>query len=294
MADEAADKKRPQVDVAQRAAAVPGAEGPLAWEREQPELRRILASEGNCREAPAPPFPIVISGAAGSSGCHIQRDGEEEGSGEEEEVVPGSASPWSTSFFPFFLQEPNLFGEPDPFRFLRWSHPELFEPLALGDLSPFRISLMPLNPLSQTLLQPQQPDFLNFQPPAPTGSGGAAPTVPGSATLYSLGPARFRVVLEGNGPQLPPDLAAEEMRFRAFIGEDISPSTGTMVKAIIKNILTQTEPGRQILSGISGVIGASGEEESGFSWNFNIDLLPAPILEGEAPAVQLMLEAHWP
>jgi hypothetical protein len=295
MADEATDKKRP-APVVQRPVMPAGAAGPLAWEREQPELRRLLTGEGACREAAPSPFPIVITDAAGSAAGRIQRQDGEEGNGPEEEaeVAPGSTSPEGISFFPFQFQEPNLFGEPEPFRFLRLTHPELFEPLALGDLSPFRISLMPLNPFSQALLQPQQPSFLNFQPPAPVSSGAAAPTVPGSATLYSLGPARFRVVFEENGPQLPPELAEEETRFRALMGEDVSPGTGTMVKAIVKNLLTQTEPGRQILSSIGSVIGSSEEEGSGFSWNLNIDVLPAPVLEGELPAVQLMLEAHWP
>jgi hypothetical protein len=220
-------------------------------------------------------------------GNQIQRDNDETPGAEE---TPGETQ---LPALDFRLTPSSTLWEPRFKRMLRLV-PPLVNPLERGDVSRFRTRIDPLSPDARDLLETTPPWL---QPP-PTQEGGAesSPAVPGSATLYSAGPARFRLVFEEPSLQLPESVREAEARYERNLGTAPSSQldTGAMITGLIKNFLTQTPPGRQILQGLRRVIGgAEREETSGLSVNLNLDVLPAPILEGEPPRFMLNLEGRW-
>ncbi len=218
----------------------------------------------------------------------IQRD---EPAGEEERA---GTAPGELRLPDFRLDLPGIPGDRER-RFHRMLNliPPLRNPLESGDVNHFNLSLLPLSPGAGILFQPRAP----WLPPSTsrTGAGATAskPSVPGSVTLFSVGPAKFRIVFEEPGIELPEFARESEERFRGVMtGEPPRRyNTGDMIKGLIKNFLTQTPPGQQILRRMGGLLG--GGEEGAPSVHLNLDLLPGPVLEGHPPAFSVGIEAHW-
>ena len=161
--------------------------------------------------------------------------------------------------------------------------PDLFELMLTGNIPSARYNLFSLTPWADTLLDPT-PWWLLMPPPS--AEEESAPSVPGGATLFSAGPARFRVLFEQ--PSIPEPESLQ--RINAILNPPSGLDTGGMIKGLITAFLTTTPPGKQILRGITGALGSSEESSGGASFHIDLNLLPTPILQGEPPAFQLMFE----
>lgn len=235
----------------------------------------------------------------------VQREGEEATSGE----TP-SESPVTLPNIDLTLRD-----TPGRFSLGRLLHlaPPLIDPLASSDPSPFQVRFLPLDPLTSQVTQ-SRPPWL--EPLPPQQQQASTPSLPSSATLFSHGPFRFRLIFEEPSITLPEQLQEEEARYRAIEqgqplpgpseGETRPGATGQgqpspeldvgrMIKGLVGSFLTTTEPGRAILDGLGRVTGATGaaSSPSGPSWHLNLDLLPTPILEGQPPMIYIGVEGRF-
>ena len=148
--------------------------------------------------------------------------------------------------------------------------------------------LAPLNPTSRSRIFPNIPTTL--QP-----STSPTSTVPSEFSLFSAGLFHFRLVFEEPSLNVSDALRESEQRFSQFVNPP-SPGidTGKLIKGLITNFLTQTPPGQAILQGVTGALGSESEaDESGPTVNINLDVLPAPVLQGRPPSVMLNIQGTF-
>jgi hypothetical protein len=114
--------------------------------------------------------------------------------------------------------------------------------------------------------------------------------VPGSVTPFEIGPLRFRIVFEEESLELPEGIREREERFEQFVEQEPEGiDTGELIRGLVSAFLTQTEPGRAILNGVTGALGGT-EPSTEPSFNINLDLQPGPLLEGQPPSFGVELE----
>ena len=180
------------------------------------------------------------------------------------------------------------------------SSPQLVQDLLSRDPTRFNFALSPLSPATTFgPLAPISPTSASrFFPAIPSTlqtSPTSTPSVPGEFSLWSRGPFHFRLVFEEPSLNISESLRESEQRLSQFVNPPSSElDTGTLIKGLITNFLTQTPPGQAILQGITGAFGGSGGPgETGPTLNLNLDVLPSPVLQGQPPTIMLNVQGTF-
>jgi hypothetical protein len=176
--------------------------------------------------------------------------------------------------------------------------PALLNGLFLLDPTQFNIYLSPLSPVAP--IGPLVPvnSGPTFFPSIPsTLQSTTAPTasVPSQFSLYSAGFFHFRAVFEEPSLNVSDALKESEKRFSQFVTPPSTGiDTGALIKGLVTNFLTQTPPGQSILQAVTGAFGSAGDTTgSGPTIDLNLDVLPSPVLKGQAPSFMLNVEGRF-
>jgi len=176
--------------------------------------------------------------------------------------------------------------------------PTLLNGLFLRDPTLFNIYVSPLSPVV-TGFSPVIPVNLGSTlfpiiPPTPQSSTAAGATVPSQFSLFSAGFFQFRAVFEEPSPNVSEALKESEERFsQAVTPPSTGIDTGKLIKGLVTNFLTQTPPGQSILQAVTGAFGSGGDAPTGPTINLNLDVLPSPVLQGQAPGFMLNVEGRF-
>jgi hypothetical protein len=178
------------------------------------------------------------------------------------------------------------------------SSPSLVNGLFSLDPTRFNIYLSPISPVGVLgPLAPVPPASSTFFPTIPSSlqSSSTPPaSVPSEFSLYSAGLFQFRLVFEEPKLNVSEALRESEQRFSQFVSPPSEGiDTGKLIKGLITNFLVTTPPGQAILQGVTGAFGGSDGPTSGPTVNLNLDVLPSPILEGQAPGVMLNVQGSF-
>jgi hypothetical protein len=113
--------------------------------------------------------------------------------------------------------------------------------------------------------------------------------------LFSAGFFHFRAVFEEPSLNVSDALKESEQRFSQFVTPPSTGiDTGALIKGLITNFLTQTPPGQSILQAVTGAFGSAGDTTgSGPTIDLNLDVLPSPVLKGQAPSCMLNVEGRF-
>jgi hypothetical protein len=174
--------------------------------------------------------------------------------------------------------------------------PALLSSLFLRDPTLFNIYLSPLSPVvTGGPLVPVNlgSTFFPIVPPTPQSSTSPTASVPSQFSLFSAGFFQFRAVFEEPSPNVSEALKESEERFsQAVSPPSTGIDTGKLIKGLVTNFLTQTPPGQSILQAVTGAFGGGGAP-SGPTINLNLDVLPSPVLQGQAPGFMLNVEGRF-